>query len=129
MAKKKFESSEKQAAPKKKASKKEQQGNSQGPAGIPGIDTDLAASSVARMLAAKAKFGIKELPAGSEGRDSGSFKHLKESMEHKHTHVAAQSINAAMGDNITNLPRTKNQAQSQTTGNVSRINVPRRTVG
>lgn len=97
--------------------------------GIPGIDTDLAASSVARMLAAKAKFGIKDAPSSNAGKDSGSFKHLKESLEQKPAHVAAQSISAAMGDSKTAQPPSKNEAHSQTIGNVSRVNVPRRTVG
>jgi len=129
MAKKKSETSEKSAAPKKKAAKVEQTNKPQGGMGFSGIDTDLAASAVARMLAAKAKYGVGDMPKGGETRDSGSFKHLKESIDKKSSSVAVQSLHDALGGNKTSNQPTRNEKHSQTSGNVSRINVPRRTVG
>jgi len=108
----------------------------------PMVDTSFAAESAARMLATRAKLaraagGAAPTDADSTGsaaethRESGMFKQMKENLNKP----AAGGINTAMGNtfgpNKTNLPNPDkgHVVRDQTTSNVNRVNVPRRTGG
>jgi len=121
----------KAAAPKAAAkSKKHTQAGGMG--GAPMVDTSFAAEAAARMLSARAKLGNAPAPSGApEPRESGAFKQMKENLNKP----AAGGISSAMGNtfgpNKTNLPNPDkgHVVRDQTTSNVNRINVPRRTGG
>lgn len=96
------------------------------------VDTSFAAEAAARMLAARAKLGTAPPTAGTDAqRESGAFKQMKENLNKP----AAGGISSAMGNtfgpNKTNLPNPDkgHVVRDQTTSNVNRVNVPRRTGG
>jgi len=108
----------------------------------PMVDTSFAAEAAARMLATRAKLakaagGAAPTDAGAPGsaadthRESGAFKQMKDSLNKP----AGGGINTAMGNtfgpNKTNLPNPDkgHVVRDQTTSNVNRVNVPRRTGG
>ena len=109
----------------------------------PMVDTNFAAQAAARMLATRAKLARATggaVPsdaaeagggAGDAHRESGMFKQIKESINKP----AAGGISSAMGNtfgpNKTNLPNPDkgHVVRDQTTSNVNRVNVPRRTGG
>jgi len=108
----------------------------------PMVDTSFAAEAAARMLATRAKLakaagGAAPTDAGATGsaadthRESGAFKQMKDSLNKP----AGGGINTAMGNtfgpNKTNLPNPDkgHVVRDQTTSNVNRVNVPRRTGG
>ena len=109
----------------------------------PMVDTNFAAEAAARMLATRAKLAKatgSAVPSDAGGaavagveahRESGMFKQMKESINKP----AAGGISSAMGNtfgpNKTNLPNPDkgHVVRDQTTSNVNRINVPRRTGG
>ena len=126
----------KHAAPKaaapKAAAKSKKQTHAGGMSGAPMVDTSFAAESAARMLAARAKMGNAPQAAGTGAqRESGAFKQMKENLNKP----AAGGISSAMGNtfgpNKTNLPNPDkgHVVRDQTTSNVNRVNVPRRTGG
>jgi hypothetical protein len=100
------------------------------PSGKPMVDTSFAAEAAARMLASRAKLGAK-VERNSSEKESGTFKQLKEGVNKPSGQAAANVIGSALGPSRSNLPiPNKGQtAHSQSMGNVSRINVPRRTGG
>ena len=84
------------------------------------------------MLSARAKLGnAPQSTGGDMQRESGAFKQMKESLNKP----AAGGISSAMGNtfgpNKTNLPNPDkgHVVRDQTTSNVNRVNVPRRTGG
>jgi len=100
--------------------------------GAPMVDTSFAAESAARMLAARMKLG--NAPATGQPaaqHESGLFKQMKDNLNKP----AAGGISSAMGNtfgpNKTNLPNPDkgHVVRDQTTSNVNRVNVPRRTGG
>jgi hypothetical protein len=98
----------------------------------PMVDTSFAAEAAARMLGARAKLGNAPQAAGGDApRESAAFKQMKESLNKP----AAGGISSAMGNtfgpNKTNLPNPDkgHVVRDQTTSNVNRVNVPRRTGG
>jgi hypothetical protein len=121
----------KHAAPKAAAkSKKPTRAVAQG--GAPMVDTSFAAEAAARMLTARAKLGNNPQSAQTVApRESGAFKQMKENL----SKPAAGGISSAMGNtfgpNKTNLPNPDkgHVVRDQTTSNVNRVNVPRRTGG
>jgi len=97
----------------------------------PLIDTSLAAEAAARMLASKARLHIDEKQVVQEmGKETPSFNTLKESLSKPASQVMA-ALGNALGPSKSNLPiHSGNQVvHNQTTGGVSRVNVPRRTAG
>jgi len=96
------------------------------------VDTSFAAEAAARMLAARAKLGNnpQAVQTGAP-RESGAFRQMKENL----SKPAAGGISSAMGNtfgpNKTNLPNPDkgHVVRDQTTSNVNRVNVPRRTGG
>ncbi len=103
--------------------------------GTPLVDTQFAAEAAARALAARAKLqaALGQQPQVQEQpqKESGNFKQLKESLN-KPAHLSGGStLGNAFGPGKVNLPAVgrKESFHSQTTGGVSRINVPRRTNG
>jgi hypothetical protein len=103
-----------------------------GGGGAPMVDTSFAAESAARMLAARMKLG--NAPAAgqpSAQHESGLFKQMKDNLNKP----AAGGISSAMGNTFgpskSNLPNPDkgHVVRDQTTSNVNRINVPRRTGG
>jgi len=110
----------------------------------PMVDTNFAAQAAARMLATRAKLAKatgntghgEAAPAAGDAsneahHESGLFKQMKESINKP----AAGGISSAMGNtfgpNKTNLPNPDkgHVVRDQTTSNVNRVNVPRRTGG
>ena len=107
------------------------------------VDTNFAAQSAARMLATRAKLAKATGNtsqgditgagggAGDPHHESGLFKQMKDNLNKP----AAGGINSAMGNtfgpNKTNLPNPDkgHVVRDQTTSNVNRVNVPRRTGG
>jgi hypothetical protein len=122
----------KTAAAKKAPAKAKKPATGGGGGMAPMVDTSFAAESAARMLAARAKMG--NAPASSQAeapRESGAFKQMKENLNKP----TGGGINTAMGNtfgpNKTNLPNPDkgHVVRDQTTSNVNRVNVPRRTGG
>src|SRR5947209_3635618 len=104
------------------------------PAGgmAPMVDTSFAAESAARMLAARAKMGNAPQVAGTGAqRESGAFKQMKESLNKPAAGGISTAMGHAFGPNKTNLPNPDkcHVVRDQTTSNVNRVNVPRRTGG
>ena len=95
------------------------------------VDTSFAAEAAARMLAGRAKVGEGNAQAAPAERESGAFKQMKQGLNRPAGQAAANVLGNALGPNRSNLPiPDKGQsAHSQSMGNVSRINVPRRTGG
>ena len=111
----------------------------------PMVDTNFAAQAAARMLATRAKLAkatgntssqpemdVTGSAGGSDAHhESGLFKQMKENINKP----AAGGISSAMGNtfgpNKTNLPNPDkgHVVRDQTTSNVNRVNVPRRTGG
>lgn len=108
----------------------------------PMVDTSFAAEAAARMLATRAKLAkatgnTSHSEAALSGdaseahHESGLFKQMKENINKP----AAGGISSAMGNtfgpNKTNLPNPDkgHVVRDQTTSNVNRVNVPRRTGG
>ena len=131
----------KAASAKKTTAKKPVQKSVPGGA-PPMVDTNFAAQAAARMLATRAKLAKATGNTGqgeaagagdvSEAHhESGLFKQMKESINKP----AAGGISTAMGNtfgpNKTNLPNPDkgHVVRDQTTSNVNRVNVPRRTGG
>ena len=119
-------------AAKKAPAKSKKPAHAGGMGGVPMVDTSFAAEAAARMLTARAKLGNAPAPSGApEPRESGAFKQMKENINKP----AAGGISSAMGNtfgpNKTNLPNPDkgHVVRDQTTSNVNRINVPRRTGG
>lgn len=103
---------------------------SAGPAAQPLIDTDLAAAAAVRALLSRKKLHINEKESIQEmGKETPSFKTLKESLDKPAAQVTA-ALGSAFGPSKSNLPTHANNqvAHNQTTG-VGRVNVPRRTAG
>ncbi len=120
------------AAAKKTTTKSKKATQAGGMGGAPMVDTSFAAEAAARMLSARAKLGSAPPTAGPNApRESGAFKQMKENLNKP----AAGGISSAMGNtfgpNKTNLPNPDkgHVVRDQTTSNVNRINVPRRTGG
>ncbi len=131
------------AASTKKTTAKKPVQKSVTPGGAPPmVDTNFAAQAAARMLATRAKLakatgntghGEPALAgdASEAHHESGLFKQMKESINKP----AAGGISSAMGNtfgpNKTNLPNPDkgHVVRDQTTSNVNRVNVPRRTGG
>ena len=121
----------KHAAPKE-AAKSKKQAMAGGGGGAPMVDTSFAAEAAARMLTARAKMGNAPQALGTDApRESGAFKQMKESLNKP----AAGGISSAMGNtfgpNKSNLPTPDrgHVVRDQTTSNINRVNVPRRTAG
>jgi hypothetical protein len=131
----------KTASAKKTTTKKPVQKSVPGGA-PPMVDTNFAAEAAARMLATRAKLAKatgntshSDAAVASETseahHESGLFKQMKESINKP----AAGGISSAMGNtfgpNKTNLPNPDkgHVVRDQTTSNVNRVNVPRRTGG
>ena len=86
-------------APPKAAVKSKKQTQAGGGGAAPMVDTNFAAEAAARMLATRArlaKSGPQAQPA-SEGRESGSFKQMRENINKP----AAGGMAAAMGSTFT----------------------------
>ncbi len=118
-------------SPKKSVTKSKKPVQAGGMGGAPMVDTSFAAEAAARMLSARVKLGNAPQPAtGDAQRESGAFKQMKESLN-----KPAAGISSAMGNtfgpNKTNLPNPDkgHVVRDQTTSNVNRVNVPRRTGG
>src|SRR5215212_6817993 len=114
------------------------------PAGAPPmVDTNFAAASAARMLATRAKLakatghsGQGEAAAIGGGanethHESGLFKQMKESINKPAAGGLSSAMGNTFGPNKTNLPNPDkgHVVRDQTTSNVNRVNVPRRTGG
>jgi hypothetical protein len=108
----------------------------------PMVDTSFAAESAARMLATRAKLakaagGAAPSDAGATGsaadhpRESGAFKQMKENLNKPSAGGISSAMGNTFGPNKTNLPNPDkgHVVHDQTTSNVNRINVPRRTGG
>ncbi len=117
-------SRKKSEAPKEQSKPKPAAGAS------PLLDTDLAASAVAKILLAKSKMQDTGSAADS-GRESDAFKQLKEGLNKPASLAAANSLNAALGHSKADLPRRfgKNSSHGQVVGHAGPSNVPRRTNG
>lgn len=105
------------------------------PAGVPMVDTALAAANAAKMLLTKAKLHAASNPSPEQPqKESGSFKQLKESLNRPATHAVSAALGNAFGEHKSNLPTT-HSAQQQVAhnqvvgGGANRVNVPRRTAG
>jgi hypothetical protein len=98
------------------------------PAGMPMVDTDLAAQSAARMLLSKpASSTLPTMPR----KESGAFKNLKDSVN-KPNLGALDQVMGSVGPQRSNLPHHRDQQKghNQTFGaDVNRAGVPRRTPG
>jgi hypothetical protein len=96
----------------------------------PLIDTSLAASTAARMIAARNGLTGNAAPA-EKPHESGTFKQLKEGLA-KPSPALGGSLGPIAGPNKSNLPHTfaKQVGRNQTFGaDVNRAGVPRRTGG
>jgi len=99
------------------------------PAPLP-VDTSLAAQMAARMLAARARKQSTPAPAAPSGRESSSFRQLKQSLNRPAQHIISSALGSTFGEHKSNLPIPDKQiAHSQTQSNIGRVNVPRRTAG
>jgi hypothetical protein len=99
-------------------------------AGLPLIDTDLAAQTAARMLAARARLKAAADEPAEAGKESASFKAMKDHLQHPAAHAASSALGTAYGPQKSNLPAMgRDQVFHNQTQGVSRINVPRRTAG
>jgi hypothetical protein len=97
------------------------------PAGFPFIDTNLAASSAARMLLRKPAAADSVAPK----KESGTFKNLKESLNNPSLGSLDQFMGST-GPQRSNMPHQRDQQKghNQTFGaDVNRTGVPRRTTG
>ena|SRR5437868_4542258 len=98
----------------------------------PMVDTSFAAEAAARMLTARAKMGnVQASAGGEEQRESGMFKQMKESINKPAAGGLSTAMGNTFGPNKTNLPNPDkgHVVRDQTTSNVNRVNVPRRTGG
>jgi hypothetical protein len=103
-----------------------------GTGGAPMVDTSFAAEAAARMLSARVKLGNAPAPSkAAEQRESGAFKQMKESINKPAAGGMAAAMGNTFGPNKTNLPNPDkgHVVRDQTTSNVNRVNVPRRTGG
>ena len=100
------------------------------PVAAPLIDTNLAAQTAAKILAARAKLGNDALASTEPAHESGTFKQLKESLQRPAAHAVSSAMGTSFGQQKSNLPipGQKQVAHSQTQG-IARVNVPRRTAG
>jgi len=114
------------------------------PAGAPPmVDTNFAAQAAARMLATRAKLakaagGAPQGDAAAIGggaseahHESGLFKQMKESINKPSAGGLSSAMGNTFGPNKTNLPNPDkgHVVRDQTSSNVGRVNVPRRTGG
>src|SRR5258706_12018428 len=121
----------KHAAPKA-AAKSKKLTHAGGRSGAPMVDTSFAAEAAARMLSARAKLGNAPQPASADAqRESGAFKQMKESLNKPGAGGISSAMGNTFGPNKTNLPNPDkgHVVRDQTTSNVNRVNVPRRTGG
>jgi hypothetical protein len=98
----------------------------------PMVDTSFAAEAAARMLSARVKLGNAPQPAsGDAPRESSAFKQMKESLNKPGAGGISSAMGNTFGPNKTNLPNPDkgHVVRDQTTSNVNRVNVPRRTGG
>jgi len=107
------------------------------------VDTHFAAQSAARMLATRAKLAKAtgnapqseaDVAGGAPSdahRESGMFKQMKESINKPAAGGLSSAMGNTFGPNKTNLPNPDkgHVVRDQTTSNVNRVNVPRRTGG
>jgi hypothetical protein len=96
-------------------------------AGVPLVDTDLAAQTAAKMLLRKPASAAPATPP----KESGAFKNLKESLN-KPALGGLDQIIGSTGPQRSNLPHQRDQqkGRNQTFGaDVNRAGVPRRTPG
>ncbi len=100
------------------------------PAGVPLIDTNFAAQTAARMLAARAK--LKDAAAAPQAgkTESAGFKEMKEHLRRPAAHAASTALGTAYGPQKTNLPAMGREqvVHNQIQGS-NRVSVPRRTAG
>jgi hypothetical protein len=119
----------KPTASSSKSKKPDATGKSQPPA-KPLIDTSLAASTAARMIAAR-NASAGNAASAEKPHESGTFKQLKEGLA-KPSPALGGSLGPIAGQNKSNLPHTfaKQVGRNQTFGaDVNRAGVPRRTGG
>jgi hypothetical protein len=119
-------------AAKKAPAKSKKPAQAGGMGGMPMVDTSFAAESAARMLAARAKMGnAQQAPQADAQRESGAFKQMKESLNKPGAGGLSSAMGNTFGPNKTNLPNPDkgHVVRDQTTSNVNRVNVPRRTGG
>jgi len=108
------------------------------------VDTNFAAQAAARMLATRAKLakaagGAPQGDAAAMGgggaseapHESGLFKQMKESINKPSAGGLSSAMGNTFGPNKTNLPNPDkgHVVRDQTSSNVGRVNVPRRTGG
>ena len=122
------------AAPPKAAAKSKKQTQFGGGGAPPMVDTNFAAEAAARMIAGRArlaKSGPQAQPAAESDRESGSFKQMKESINKPAAGGMAAAMGNTFGPNKSNLPNPDkgHVVRDQTSSNVNRVNVPRRTAG
>jgi hypothetical protein len=116
--------------PARNAPKPNKSASPTAPAGVPLIDTNLAAQTVARMLAARAKLKAAGEQPAEAGKESAGFKEMKEHLRHTAAHAANSALGTAYGPHKSNLPAMgRDQVFHNQTQGTSRINVPRRTAG
>ena len=119
-------------AAKKPAAKKPAKGKAPAaPAGMPLIDTSLAAEAAAKMVAHRDKL-LNTAPAEGEKRESAAFKQLKQSVNKPAAQGPAGLLHSTAPNKNFNLPmgNRKQVGHNQTFGaDVNRSGVPRRTGG
>lgn len=132
----------KSASTKKTTTKSKKKAPIMASGAAPMVDTSFAAEAAARMLATRAKLAkaagnTTSSDSGALGsapdthRESGTFKQIKESINKPGTGGISQAMGNTFGPNKSNLPNPDkgHVVHDQTTSNVNRINVPRRTGG
>lgn len=124
--------------PAAKSSSKSENKSKSTPAtgGIPAIDTNLAASAAAAMLASRANQpAAQPADASAAQKETSTFKQLKENLSKPHSQALGNLLDktAAPGAKKSNLPfaqQGKQVGRNQTFGaDVNRAGVPRRTGG
>ena len=116
-------------APKKKAAPKKAAAAKSAGAGMPGIDTSLAAESAARMLAARGSKRSGATPPAHP--ESAMFRQMKAGLSKPHSTAMSNLLDKSHGPEPAKThPQLKQVGHNQTFGaDAARTGVPRRTPG
>ncbi|HVT90304.1 MAG TPA: hypothetical protein VHD56_15740 [Tepidisphaeraceae bacterium] len=129
MAKAKKSETKSESAPKKAPAKKSAKPAAKAPAGMPMVDTDLAAQSAARMLMARKNSSSGNSAAPSP--ESAMFKQLKAGLNKPHAATMSNVLEKSQGpESSKDHSFFKQTGQNQTyNADVTRSGVPRRNPG
>lgn len=101
------------------------------PAGVPLIDTNLAAQSAAKMLLNRAVAGDAPTAAAQPGKESSTFKNLKDQLAKPKpaglSHILGPTVDAKKS--ASNFLNQQRGGHNQTQGGFNKTGVPRRTNG